>query len=240
MTQGPASLHPSSHPGQEDLARLDALRVVPASPWWDRFYADRARPCPFFVAAPDENLAEWVRDGTLKPGRAIDLGCGHARNAIFLARQGFTVEGVDQSAEALAWASESAASAGVTVSLSQQSVFDLQLAPASYDLAYDGGCFHHLAPHRRDSYVDLVVAALRPGGWFAMTCFRPEGGSGYSDEEVYQRGSLGGGLGYTEERLRAIWSRGLEVRVLRQMHEQPAGGACFGKEFLWAMLARKA
>ena len=72
-----------------------------------------------------------------------------------------------------------------------------------------------------------------------MTCFRPEGGSGYSDEEVYQRGSIGGGLGYTEERLREIWSRGLQVRVVRQMRKQAAGSGLFGEDFLWVLLAQK-
>lgn len=223
----------------DDIARLDAQPVVPPSPWWDKFYADRARPCPFFVSAPDESLAEWVGDGTIPRGRAIDLGCGHARNAIYLARHGFTAEGVDQSKAALDWARDAIAEAGVQVALTQQSVFALQLEAGAYDLVYDGGCFHHIAPHRRDSYVDLVVHALRPGGWFAMTCFRPEGGSGYSDEEVYRRGTIGGGLGYTDERLRAIWSRGLDVRVLRQMREQPPGSGFFGKDFLWALLAQK-
>jgi SAM-dependent methyltransferase len=224
----------------KELARLDALLVVPPTPWWDRFYADRARPIPFFVEVPDESLAQWVGDGTIQPGRALDLGCGHGRNAIFLARHGFSAEGVEQSKAALDWARDSAAAAGVSVSLTQQSVFDVHLDAGAYDLVYDGGCFHHIAPHRRDSYVDLVVRALKPGGWFAMSCFRPEGGSGYSDEEVYQKGSIGGGLGYTEAQLREIWSRGLQVQVVRQMRELPPGGALFGKDFLWVLLARKA
>jgi len=39
-------------------------------------------------------------------------------------------------------------------------------------------------------------------------CFRPEGGSGYTDQQVYERASLGGGLGYSEDRLRAMWDTG--------------------------------
>jgi hypothetical protein len=88
-------------------------------------------------------------------------------------------------------------------------------------------------------YVELVVRALKPGGWFGLTCFRPEGGSGYSDDEVYVRRSLGGGLGYTEEQLRKIWSQGLQVRVLRQMEEPSAESGLFGERFLWVLLAQK-
>ncbi len=45
----------------------------------------------------------------------------------------------------------------------------------------------------------------RPGGSFGLLCFRPEGGSGYTDRQVYQRASLGGGLGYPQDRLRSLW-----------------------------------
>jgi len=220
-------------------AELDALLGQRQSDWWNTFYQDRAKPCPFFGALPDESLVAWVQDGRIGAGRALDLGCGNGRNAIFLARHGFTVEAVDFAVTAIAWARERAADAGVAIQLRQQSIFELGLEPDAYDLVYDSGCFHHLAPHRRAPYVQLVSQALRPGGMFGLTCFRPEGGSGYSDEEVYERGSLGGGLGYDEPRLREIWSAGLAVRIIRPMRACHPESGLFGESFLWAMLARK-
>jgi cyclopropane fatty-acyl-phospholipid synthase-like methyltransferase len=181
-----------------------------------------------------------VREGVLQPGRALELGCGGGRNAVFLARSGFSVEGVDYSQAAIDWARERAAQAGADVLLRCQSVFDLQVEAGSYDLVYDSGCFHHIAPHRRSGYVELVTRALKPGGWFGLTCFRPEGGSGYTDREVYQRRSIGGGLGYTEERLREIWSDGLRVHLVRQMDSPGANTGLFGEPFLWVLLAQKA
>ena len=222
------------------MAALDASLAGQGNDRWDAFYANRARPCPFFVTAPDESLAGWVGDGRVGPGRAIDLGCGAARNAIFLARRGFSVEGVDYAQTAIDWAKERVEAAGADVVLRCQSVFDLDLKPGSYDLVYDSGCFHHLAPHRRQRYVDLVANALKPGGWFGLTCFRPEGGSGYSDKQVYERRSLGGGLGYSEERLRELWSSELQLRVVRQMNKPSAESGLFGEPFLWALLAQKA
>jgi len=222
-----------------ELTQLDAMLAARESPWWDSFYRDRAKPCPFFTTSPCESLAQWVGDGTIRPGRAIDLGCGSGRNAIFLARHGFSVEAVDYSKAAIAWAQDRVAEADVQVSLRCENVFDLKLGTGSYDLVYDSGCFHHIAPHRRDDYVDLVVNALKPGGWFGLTCFRPEGGSGYTDDEVYRHGSLGGGLGYTEERLSEIWSRGLKMRHLRQMNKQSTESGLFGESFLWVLLAQR-
>lgn len=224
---------------ETELAELDASLGRGDGAWWNGFYADRAKPCPFFVASPDESLVQWTREGIVRPGRAIDLGCGHGRNAVFLARQGFAVEAVDYSRAAIDWARERVAEAGVPVSLMQRNVFALELEPGAYDLVYDSGCFHHMPPHRRAQYVRLVVNALKPGGFFAMTCFRPEGGSGFTDEEVYERRSLGGGLGYTEERLREIWSDGLTVHVVRQMGKPAPDSGLFGEPFLWALLARK-
>ena len=221
------------------MAELDALLAGREDDWWDSFYADRAKPCPFFVASPDECLAEWVGGGLLPPGRALELGCGGGRNAVFLARSGFTVEGVDYSQAAIDWARERATQAGVDVLLRRQSVFDLEVNAGGYDLVYDSGCFHHIAPHRRSQYVELVTSALKPGGWFGMTCFRPEGGSGYTDAEVYERRSLGGGLGYTAERLREVWSGDLRVHVIRQMERSGGASGLFGEPFLWAMLAQK-
>jgi SAM-dependent methyltransferase len=222
------------------LAELDALLAdADGSHRWDGFYADRAKPCVFFGTAPDESLARWVQDGALRPGRAIDLGCGNGRNAVFLAQQGFSVEAVDYSQAAIDWAHDRVAEAGVEVALARRNVFDLALEANAYDLVYDSGCFHHIAPHRRTQYVETVVRALKPGGSVGVTCFRPEGGSGYTDDEVYQRRSMGGGLGYTEERLRDIWSRGMQVRALVPMRKTSPASGVFGESFLWTLLAQK-
>jgi hypothetical protein len=71
-------------------------------------------------------------------------------------------------------------------------------------------------------------------------CFRPEGGSGYTDQQVYEQASLGGGLGYSEDRLRALWDKApFSLQVLRQMKKTDGQGPCFGEDFLWTLLATK-
>jgi len=175
----------------EELTRLDVLLAGRANDWWDSFYENRAKPCAFFSASPDESLANWIDEGLIGPGRAVELGCGNGRNAIFLGRCGFALEGVDYSRTAIAWAKERAREAGVQVVFQPQFVFEMKLEPGAFDLVYDSGCFHHIAPHRRGSYVELVTNALKPGGWFGLACFRPEGGSGHTDQEVYERRSMG-------------------------------------------------
>jgi SAM-dependent methyltransferase len=208
--------------------------------WWDEFFGDRGRDVPIFGEWPDESLAGWVAEGRLAAGRVLELGSGNGRNAVWLAGRGWVVDAVDFSARAIEWAGERAAAAGVSVSWQCCSIFDAAIEAGAYDLVYDSGCFHHLAPHQREEYVGLVGRALKTGGSYGLVCFRPEGGSGYTDDQVYEQGSLGGGLGYTEERLRGWWDQPpFEVRVLRPMNEPPAGEQSFGRNFLWALLATK-
>lgn len=66
-------------------------------------------------------------------------------------------------------------------------------------------------------------------------CFRPEGGGALTDREVYERRTLGGGLGYSDEQLRTLWGDGFAVDVLRPM--RASTGEAFGEEFLSVLLA---
>jgi SAM-dependent methyltransferase len=208
--------------------------------WWDEFFADRCKGVPFFTEWPDENLAEWFRDGLIGPGRVLELGCGNGRNATYLAGLGCAVDAVDFSAQAIGWARERSERAGVSVAYHRCSIFGAPFAGGSYDLVYDSGCFHHIPPHRRDDYAGLVHRALRPGGSYGLVCFRPEGGSGYTDRQVYERASLGGGLGYSEDRLRGLWDKPpFSVRVLRQMNKTSEHGPYFGEDFLQVLLATR-
>ena len=206
---------------------------------WQSFYTDRTRQCPFFVLAPDENLVEWIQQGRVPAGRALDIGCGNARNSIYLSRHGCTVDAVDHSASAIDWARDEVAKAKAPVSVHCMSIFNFEVQEGAYDFVYDSGCFHHIPPHQRADYVRLVSKALKPGAAFGLVCFAPEGGSGRTDDEVYAQGSLGWGLGYDEAALREIWGEAFDIQIFRRMRELPPGEDVVGKEFLWVMLSRR-
>jgi SAM-dependent methyltransferase len=213
-----------------------------AASWWDGFYADRSKPVPFFVAKPDENLVSYAERGLITPGRALDLGCGPGRNALRLARLGFEVDAVDLSPTAIAWAEDRAREAGAEVRFHCGDAFTLTETELTgpYDLIYDSGCFHHLPPHRRISYLALLDRALAPGGHLALTCFAAgEMGSELPDAAFYHQSRLHGGLAYTPESLRWIFSDLAEVE-LRRMHDEPPESPLFGEPFLWTALFRRA
>ncbi|MGH3917393.1 MAG: class I SAM-dependent methyltransferase [Pseudonocardiaceae bacterium] len=211
-----------------------------AASWWDRFYADRSQPVPFFVAKPDENLVSYLDRGLITPGRALDLGCGAGRNAVHLASAGFDVDAVDLSPAAIAWAQDRARQAGADVHFHCGDAFARTATELSgpYDLIYDSGCFHHLPPHRRISYLALLDRALATGGHLGLTCFAAgEMGCELPDADFYHHSHLHGGLAYTPESLRWIFSDLTQVE-LRRMHDQPPESPCFGELFLWTALFR--
>jgi len=212
------------------------------SGWWDGFYGDRDRGVPFFRNGTDESLVTWHRDGLLEVparGRALDLGCGPGRNALWLAEQGYRVDALDLSPAALDWGRERAEESDVEVNFVRTNIFEWDLPDAAYDLVYDSGCFHHLPPHRRISYRSLLEQMLAPGGGFGLSCFAAGGmGSESPDPTFYRDRRLSGGLAYSDHDLRNIFGWLTEVE-LRRMREMPPESDVFGESFLWAGLFRR-
>ena len=89
-----------------------------AAAWDDRYRGSEL----VWSAEPNR----WVRQELtgLPPGRALDLACGEGRNALWLARNGWYVVGVDFSAVALAKAARLAAGSAATGSAATGSAAD--------------------------------------------------------------------------------------------------------------------
>ncbi|MES5928079.1 class I SAM-dependent methyltransferase [Bacillus cereus group sp. MG9] len=225
----------------EDLLdMLDSLLREPTQ-FWDNFYSNREKGVPFFTNKPDENLVNYFDKELLNPGKVLELGCGPGRNAIYFAEKGCLVDAVDLSQESIQWATERAKEKNVHVNFIYNNIFDLQIEEGTYDIVYDSGCFHHIAPHRRMNYINLVKKALKPGGYFAITCFVQGGelgGADITDWEVYKLQSLKGGLGFTDAKLRVIFRDFSEVEI-RRMKEIKQSNKVFGISGLWTALFMK-
>jgi SAM-dependent methyltransferase len=84
--------------------------------------------------------------GAPAPGRALDVGCGSGRDAVYLAKRGWQVTGVDSAEAGLSAARQRAQREGVEVQWIRGDVSELgalDLSPG-YDLLYDFGCMHLL------------------------------------------------------------------------------------------------
>lgn len=223
------------------LAMLDQLLREPQD-FWNEFYQNQARPVPFFANKPDENLVSYMENKQIPVGKVLELGCGAGRNAIYLAKQGFSVTGVDLSDNALEWAKQRTQGTNLPIQWICANIFELDLQENSFDFIYDSGCFHHIAPHRRITYLELIQKVLKPNGYFAVCSFErggQYGGSALSDEEVYKQRSLAGGLGYTKESLKHIF-QALEAMEIRQMKPMSETEEYFGLEgFLVGLFQKK-
>lgn len=226
---------------EEDLLRmLDSLLREPTD-FWEGFYENREKKIPFFVNKPDENLVEYFNQEFLSAGHALELGSGPGRNAIYLAEKGCRVDAVDLSKSSIDWAKERASKKNMSINFIHDNIFNLKFEESTYDIIYDSGCFHHIAPHRRKNYLDIVNNSLKPGGHFAITCFIEGGslgGSDITDWEVYRRRSLNGGLGFTPEKLRLIFNQFEEIEI-RLMRKADPTESVFGVSALWTAIFKK-
>lgn len=106
---------------------------------------------------PRKELVEAVARGRIQPCRAIDLGCGTASNAIFLAQHGFDVTGTDYSPAAIALCQQRGAAAGVTVTWIEDDLTNLQRVEGTFDFLVDWGVYDDLSPASRRAYLRNVL-----------------------------------------------------------------------------------
>jgi SAM-dependent methyltransferase len=130
------------------------------------------------------------------PGRALDIGCGTGRDAVYLAARGWTVTGVDSVPRALDAAEQRANATSVDVNWVRGDVTRLQTLGIGegYELLVDRGCFHGLADAEREQYAAGVAAVAAPGARLVMFAFQPRsrrlGPRGVTSDEVERQ--LGG------------------------------------------------
>lgn len=123
--------------------------------WFYNFLYGHAR-APWDLG-PRRELVEVVENGRIQPCRAIDLGCGTASNAIFLAQHGFDVTGTDFSPAAIALCQQRGAAAGVTVNWIEDDLTDLQHVRGPFDFLLDWGVYDDLSLAHRRAYLRNVL-----------------------------------------------------------------------------------
>lgn len=121
---------------------------------WDERYGDE----PMWSGRPNEALVREVTD--LAPGTALDVGCGEGADAVWLARAGWRVTGIDVSGRALERAGRAADTLGVEVEWQHLGLEDLP-ADATYDLV---SVFYPALLRGDGSVVATLLGSVAPGG----------------------------------------------------------------------------
>src|SRR5579863_2536419 len=124
---------------------------------WDERYSASAL---VWSEGPNRFVEELAQG--LDPGRALDLACGEGRNAIWLARHGWRVSGIDYSKVAIDKAKRLAAQAGVEVEWFCSDVLTFEAATGSYDLVLLS--YLQLPVDQMSTVVAKAGRALAPGG----------------------------------------------------------------------------
>jgi len=125
---------------------------------WDELYASTE-----LVWTAEANRFVVEELAGLTAGRALDLGSGEGRNAIWLAERGWQVTAVDFSAVGLAKAAELAARRGATgIRWVEADLREYQPGQAAYDLVLLA--YIHLLPDEFGALLQTAASALAPGG----------------------------------------------------------------------------
>lgn len=186
---------------------------------WNAFFArvdlddERWRPNALLVEISDAR----------EPGRALDIGMGQGRNALYLAERGWRVTGIDISSRAIDLAQRQALERGVELDARLANARDFDLGIERWDLIV---C----------SYVDSltllraddIVASLAPGGVLVVESFvRGEELAARGRPDLgFESGVLRGAfesldvLRYEELRAPADWTPGRVMPVARLVAEK--------------------
>jgi cyclopropane fatty-acyl-phospholipid synthase-like methyltransferase len=151
----------------------------------------------------DEDLEKALGELGLRSGSALDLGTGPGTQAIHLAWRGFAVTATDISEAAIHMAGEKAQKKRLEITWKQDDILDTRL-DRQFDLIFDRGCFHVLAPERRGDYVRIVSGLLKTDGYLFLKCFsRLQPG----EEGPYR---------FTPEQIREIFGSRLNVLSIKE------------------------
>ncbi len=157
---------------------------------WDEAY--QGSP-PWDIGYPQPAFSALVKDGEIKPGRALDVGCGTGENALLLAKSGSKVTGIDLAADAIKKAISKSAERNIDAEFIVGNVLELDkyFNECTFDTVIDSGLFHVMTDEERPIFARQVHRVLRQSGNYFMMCFsdKAEGTQGprrVSKDEIKQ------------------------------------------------------
>ncbi len=145
----------------------------------------------------------------------IDVGAGWSTLADHLLERGYTdVTAIDLSRTALDTVRERVGDLREHLTLQVADVLDLR-AGTTYTLWHDRAVYHFLTePEERDDYRASLLRRLRPGGWFVIATFGPDGPTTCSGLPIVR---------YTHEQLAAEFPGFTLVDTAGEDHVTPWG-----------------
>ena len=86
---------------------------------FDDFYINH----PDYYNNPSDGLINCVNEYNLAPGKALDVGCGQGRNAIWLAMNGYNVDAFDTAVNTISTLQDKACKNNLSINLHLMLIF---------------------------------------------------------------------------------------------------------------------
>jgi 2-polyprenyl-3-methyl-5-hydroxy-6-metoxy-1,4-benzoquinol methylase len=142
--------------------------------FWEQLWSKTLREHADKVASRPPNTHLMAESASLPPGRALDAGCGHGADTLWLAARGWQVTAVDFSLAALAHGRSMAEAAGADVARRidwiEGDLATWTADPGHYDLVV---CLYvHVAGSVEDM-VRRMANGVAPGGTLFLVGHRP-------------------------------------------------------------------
>jgi ubiquinone/menaquinone biosynthesis C-methylase UbiE len=139
--------------------------------WSAEYATQRASGAPGWGGADsyrlkEARITEALAEHPAPPSATfLELGCGAGNLALWMASRGFASFGVDVAPEAIRWARDKAAAAGlparfVVAELAAMPLFQ----DGQFDIVFDADCFHMITGDDRDACFREVCRVLKLGG----------------------------------------------------------------------------
>jgi SAM-dependent methyltransferase len=178
-------------------------------------YDKAYRGVPDFQIEPNRLLVDAIARRT--PGKALDVGMGQGRNALFLAKHGWKVSGFDVSAVGLAKARAAATAQGLTIDAVLASDEEFAFGQGEWDLVAILYAIEKRSVFR-------VREALRPGGLVVVEAAHRDASGGEWEFESNELLHIFAGfkiLKYEELIGAYDWAPGNLVPTVRLVAEKP-------------------
>jgi SAM-dependent methyltransferase len=144
------------------------MTALPNRNTFESAYAGQA---PWDIGRPQKALIDVADQIT---GSILDAGCGTGENALFFARRGQKVTGIDFLEEPITRAKKKAADQGAAVNFFVMDALALKDLPEVFDSVIDSGLFHVFNDADRKRYVEGLATVLKRGGRLFLLCFSDE------------------------------------------------------------------
>jgi len=136
---------------------------------WDELY--KGAECTWGLE-PDWELRAYLR--VIPRGKALDLGIGEGRNALFLAKNGFEVEGIDLSQEAVRRCNELAQREGLPVRAQVADVRKFPIPEGAYTCIVCAYVLNFLKRSEVERLIKRIKIGLVSGGAVYVAAFTTE------------------------------------------------------------------